>query len=339
MNVEYLYVDPTNPSQDYLDMLRKWHGEEKWNRFKKYQFEWYQQYPKYKIYAVKVDGVFVGQATSFGVNVYNCNKISELWWSVDTFLFSEYRGGGRGKQLQKQLHDDLPNFTSAAYTPINGIIKGKCGAKPLFERETWYYGVSNFLMLMSSIMARKKLNVNIPSHGLSLNLYLWFKSKKYKEYDVRDAVIDDNLVQFINETLKSRHDFFVWRDVDYMKWKYEKNPAFRYRLLTFSKNGKTEAVVGFTDIHPYGLGGKKVKGVKVLDSVIAKDSYLTDKDVIVYIADYYRKIRQNIDGIFALQKCGWYPRTCVMRPVLSTLSTKIRKPYLTYLDQDMEQEM
>lgn len=339
MNVEYLYVDPIKPPKEYMEMLRKWHGEEKWNWFKRRQFEWYQKYPKYKIHAVKVDGAFVGQASAFGVEVYDKAEVHDLWWGVDTFLFSEFRGRGIGKQLQKKLHEDLPNFTSAAYTPINAIIKEKCGCRPLFEKKTWYYGVSNFLVLMSSITARKKLHVNLPSRGLSLNQYLWLKSRKYKKYEVSDAVIDDNLVNFINETLKSKHDFFVWRDVDYMKWKYEKNPAFKYKLVTFSKNRKTEAVVGFTDIHHYGLGGKKVKGVKVLDSVIAKDSELTTKDILVYIADFYRKAHQDIEGIFAMQKCGWQPRTCVSRPVLSTLNADIRKPYITYLDQDMEQEM
>ena len=339
MNVEYQYVDPVNPPDGYLEMLHKWHGQEKWNRFKKAQFEWYQQYPKYKIYAVKVDSVFVGQATAFGVNVCNHNKITELWWGVDTFLFKEYRGGGRGKKLQKKLHDDLPNFTSAAYTPINGIIKKKCGGMPLFEKEVWYFGVSNFFTLLTSIAAERILKINLPMLSVSTNHYLWFKSKRYKGYEISNAKIDEQLVGFINETLNSKYDFFVWRDVEYMKWKYEQNPAFDYQLMTFSKNETLEAVVGFTDIHQYSLGGKKVRGIKVLDSVIREYSQLTTEDLLVYIADYYKLKNEKIDGIFSLQKSGWHPRTCVARPVLSTLCAEIKKPYITYLDQDMEQEM
>lgn len=98
-------------------------------------------------------------------------------------------------------------------------------------------------------------------------------------------------------------------------------------------------MVGFTDVHQYGLGGKKVKGVKVLDSIISKESELNIKDLLVFIADYYKKAHERIDGIFSLQKCGWYPRACVTRPVLSTLHIDIKQPYLTYLDQDMEQVM
>lgn len=339
MNVEYLYVDSYNPPQEYLDMLQKWHGHEKWDRFKKRQFEWYQRYPNYKIFAVKVEGVFVGQASAFGVDYYYDGKMNELWWGVDTFLFKEYRGGGIGKQLQKQLHDDLPNFTSAAYTPINGIIKKKCGCIPLFDRNTWYYGVSNFFTLMVSIAVEKKFKENFPMRSVAANQYLWFKRKNYKGYEISDAVIDEKLVAFVNETLKERYDFFVWRNVDYMKWKYEQNPAFDYKLMTFSKNGMLEAVVGFTDIHQYGLGGKKVMSVKVLDSVISKYSELSTEDLLVYIADYYKKRNEKIDGIFSLQKSEWYPRTCVTRPVLSTIRAEIKQPYITYLDQDMEQEM
>lgn len=339
MNVEYLYVDPVNPPQGYIQMLCKWYGEEKWSWYKKSQFEWYQRYPKYKIFAAKVDDVFVGQAAAFGVDCYISNKIKELWWGVDTFLFREYRGSGIGKQLQKHLHDDLPNFTSAAYTPINGIIKKKCGCNSLFERNTWYYGVSNFFTLMVSIAAGKLFKMNLPMRSIAANQYLWFKSKKYKGYEITGAVIDEKLVGFINENLKNKYDFFVWRNVDYMKWKYEMNPAFDYKLMTFSKNGMVKAVVGFTDIRHYGLGGKIVRGVKVLDSIIGNDSELTAADLLVYIADYYKMKNERIDGIFSLKKSGWHPRTCASRPVLSTMRAEIRQPYITYLDQDMEQEM
>lgn len=339
MKIEYVYVDPINPPQEYFEMLLKWYGEKKWNRFKKTQFEWYQQYPYFKIYAVKVDDLFVGQAAAFGVNFYNGDKINELWWGVDTFLLNSYRGNGIGKQLQKHLHDSLTNFTSAAYTPINGIIKKKCGCQPLFNKNTWYYGVSNYFVLLSSIMANKKLRVRLPSHSILPNFYLWFKRRRYKKYIVGDAMIDDNLVNFINETLKSEYDFFVWRSVSYMKWKYDNNPAFNYKLLSFSISERIEAVLGYTDIHNYSLGGRSISSVKILDLVIRKGSKLTSKDLLVFVADYYKHTHKPFDGILALQECEWYPRLCVPRPVLSTLCSEIRCPYITFLDQDMEQEM
>ena len=65
MNVEYLYIDPLNPPLGYMEMLQRWYGKEKWEHFKKRQFEWYQKNPRYRVYAIKVDDRFVGQATAF----------------------------------------------------------------------------------------------------------------------------------------------------------------------------------------------------------------------------------------------------------------------------------
>jgi hypothetical protein len=106
-------------------------------------------------------------------------------------------------------------------------------------------------------------------------------------------VIVAALVNFINTILQNRYDFFVWRTLEYMQWKYEQNPAFNYNLMQFSKNGKTEAIVGFTDIHEYSIGGKFVRSVKIFDSVISPNSQLTDKDLLTYIADFFKKRPKN----------------------------------------------
>lgn len=339
MNIEYLYLDPLNPPLGYVEMLQRWYGKEKWEHFKKRQFEWYQNYRQYRIYVIKVDDKFVGQATAFGVEVFNNNKKSELWWGVDTFLFKKYRGDGRGKQLQKQLHNDLPNFTSAAYTPINAIIKKKCGCEALFNKHEYYYGVSSYLSLLVSIFAKKKMKLELPTKGLFPWLFSFYRRKNYQNNTIVEACIDESLVDFINQSLKDQYDFFVWRNVDYMRWKYEKNPAFQFKLLQFKRNGKIEAVLGFTDVHFYKMGGRSVRSVKILDAIIDKDSKLSHKDLLVYVADYYRKQNQRIDGILSLTKSNWQPRISVSRPVLSTLKEKIDKPYLSFLDQDMEQVM
>jgi len=67
----------------------------------------------------------------------------------------------------------------------------------------------------------------------------------------------------------------------------------QYNLMQFSKNGKTEAIVGFTDIHEYSIGGKFVRSVKIFDSVISPNSQLTDKDLLTYIADFFKKRPKN----------------------------------------------
>lgn len=339
MNIEYVYINPLNPPTGYLEMLQKWYGKVKWEHFKNRQFEWYQTCPRYRIFTMKADGEFVGQAAAFGVDVYKNGRIIELWWGVDTFLFKQYRGGGRGKQLQKQLHDDLPNFTSAAYTPINGIIKNKCGCEPLFNKQEYYYGVSSFFSLLSSIFAYKVLKISLSVKSVIPYIYSFYRHKKYKNYEISDALIDSSLVGFINETLKSQYDFFVWRSVEYMKWKYEKNPAFHYKLLQFQNNGKTEAILGFTDSHEYCIGGKPVMSVKILDAIIDTNSKLSHKDLLVFVSDYYKQRKERIDGIFSLVKCNWNPRVFISHPVLSTLKEKVNKPYITFLDQDMEQVM
>lgn len=339
MKIEYLYLDPLNPPVGYVEMLQRWYGKEKWERFKKRQFEWYQNYCQYRIYVIKVDNEFVGQASAFGVKVFDNDKKSELWWGVDTFLFKKYRGVGIGKQLQKQLHDDLPNFTSAAYTPINAIIKKKCGCNALFDKQEFYYGVSSYFVLLASIFAYKKLKIRLSNNSIIPYVYSFYKHKKYKDFVISDAIIDNSLVGFINETLKSQYDFFVWRDLDYMKWKYEQNPAFKYKLVQFQLNGKTEAILGFTDIHNYRMGGRPIRSVKILDTIIDKNSKLTQKDLLVFVAEYYRQRQERIDGIISLINCNWKPKVSVSHPVLSTLKERIVRPYITFLDQDMEQVM
>ena len=338
MSTEFLYLDTKNPPQEYYEMLETYH-KDKWERFKRSQFSWYQKWPYFRVFCLKNGEQYVGQASAFRVDAFINQKIEGIWWGVDTFLFKEYRGGGKGKYLQKQLHEDLQNFTSAAYTPINGIIKKKCGCKELFTRNTYYYAVSNYCILMASIFADKKLKRQLPVKSISSYCYSIFRRKRYKHFTIEDARIDETLVSFINNTLSSNYDFFVWRSVDYLKWKYAENPAFNYKLLSFRFNGKIEAIVGFTDIHEYSIGGKKVRSVKILDSVIVKDSSLTQKDVLVYVADYYKRKHEKLDGIFSLISCNWFPKIRISRPVLSTINQQINKPYLTYLDQDMEQVM
>ena len=119
--------------------------------------------------------------------------------------------------------------------------------------------------------------------------------------------------------LKSQYDFFVWSSVEYMKWKYEKNPAFHYKLLQFQNNGKTEAILGFTDIHEYCIGSRPVKSVIMLDAIIDTNSELTHKDLLVFVSDYYKQQNEIVDGIFSLIKSHCHPRMWDSCPVLSTL--------------------
>lgn len=82
MKIEYLYINTLNPPSGYLEMLQKWYGKTKWDHFKRSQFEWYQSCPHYRIFTMKVDGEFVGQAAAYGVDVYKNGRIKELWWGV-----------------------------------------------------------------------------------------------------------------------------------------------------------------------------------------------------------------------------------------------------------------
>ena len=90
----------------------------------------------------------VGQASAFKVTAIIEGKEQALYWGCDTFLLQEYRGYGIGKTLQKIMHETCPNFSSAWYSPINGIIKRKCGCFDLMELRFTYYPVSYFMGMM-----------------------------------------------------------------------------------------------------------------------------------------------------------------------------------------------
>ena len=141
------------------------------------------------------------------------------------------------------------------------------------------------MTLLISVFAKKKLKLELPTKGLLPWLFSFYRRKNYRNYTIVEASIDESIVDFINESLKDQYDFFVWRNVDYMRWKYERNPAFQFKLLQFIINGKTEAVLGFTDVHFYKMGGRPVRSVKILDAIINKDSKLSHKDLLVFVAD------------------------------------------------------
>ena len=339
MNVEYTYIDPKNPPIEYVEMLKNWYGIEKWARFKKYQFEWYQKYEDYKVFTAKDGNRFIGQASAFKVPVAVDNHEVELWWGVDTFLFKEYRGKGVGKYLQLQLHKDCPNFSSAAYTPKNAIVKRKCGGKDWFQKNIYYYPVSSYLQLLISICLKKTFALDIPFKFVPFSVYTHKSPAVVKHFEVEKSPINEEIVRFMNSSLRRKYDFFVKKNLDYLKWKYQDNPAFSYTFITFRKAGEIKAVVGFTDVRKYSIGGKFVRGIKILDSITSPDNILSDTNLLCYVMQYCKKNNMNIDGVFSLTKCNCYPYIHIAKPVLSTCLYDVQAPYLTFLDQDMEQEM
>lgn len=331
-------------SAEYIELQNKIHGKNGYeSRIKRIRH--YSETGDLRILVAKVDGIMVGQASAFKVTAIIEGKEQALYWGCDTFLLQEYRGYGIGKTLQKIMHETCPNFSSAWYSPINGIIKRKCGCSDLMELRFTYYPVSYFMGMMWQLVTLKifkkriKINTSIP--------YLYYKLNKLfyhnplSKYDIQTVNYDSigrEISEFMETALKG-YDFHIKRSLDFLKWAYGwKHNA--YTMLKFLANGKIEAIVAFSNIHEATHVVAKVKGVSIYDLIISPDSKLTRKDILMYVIEYHKCRRMKLDGIITFEYMPWFPKFFYPRPyaaLLSTYGKKVEKGYLSLIDQDMDQ--
>ena len=312
------------------------------------RISWYFQYGKYKLITASINNKIVAHAGAFGVFAMIDGEKVEWWWGVDTFALPEARGKGIGKGLQQRLHD-LPNFSSQAYSKINGNIKLKCGCKSLIDTHFVYYPCSRFFSAIAGMFAIKLFGRECALPSVMQGKYSMLNRSLKKSFNFNVKVFADRqpiekYADFINCNLE-KFDFYIQRTPEYLVWKYAENPSMDY--VTMEIYGNTNAsllgLLIFSKVKERVVYMTKLRVSMVLDFVSADDTALDLKDAILLIESYCRQHGIAIDGVCALQKCHYYPRFSYPvkgRSLLSTFDTKgnpIQRPYISYSDQDMEQ--
>ena len=338
MNIQIVDLSLSGYSEkEYLDFLLKFHKNDAVYRCYNRGI-WYKMTLGYIIIIAVIDGKIVGQASAYKTTVIIKGKKENLWWGVDTYVLSEYRGKGIGKKLQLYLHEHYPNFSSIWYSPTNGIVKKKCGANELFKVQFNYFPVSKFLGVILELAIQKIFHKKIIIHSRIPFVYFYFnklfkKSCKYSEIAFNE--VDFN---FIKKSLR-QFDFYVERSYDYMYWKYVLNPSLRYIILKVEK-GNGMAYVFCTIAHEFTYVATKIVGVKILD-IFTQENGINMSDVILTVIAYFKSKHILIDGIMSLENLLYWPKFVYPYPGTAFLSTikadNISSPYVAYSDQDMEQ--
>ena len=229
--MEFIYLQEKDiETMQYISFFEMFHGV---GSFKKRseRVHWYFRSGNFKLLMAVVDDRFVGQACSYKATAIIHGKEQEWWWGVDNFVLEEMRGKGIGKALQKKLHNDCPNFSSATYSSLNGIIKKKCGSHKIFEYHRYYCPVSCWLTLYTELILKKILSrkISIPKIRLPYVYGLLNKSQAIDKYTIKElksSDYNDQLSSFIEDCLKST-SFHIQRSTAYLRWKYLQNPSIK----------------------------------------------------------------------------------------------------------------
>lgn len=331
-------------SPEYMELQNRIHGKNGYvSRLKR--MEHYAAMGDFRVIVAIIDGKMVGQASAYRVKALMEGREQPFYWSCDTFLLPESRGHGVGKRLQNELHKACPNFSSAWYSPINGIIKRKCGGSDLVDLKFTYYPVSNFYGLMwqltSAKLFKKRSIVNAHIPFLYYNLNKLFHKNKWKLYEVVEipySDLDEKIAEFMENSLKG-YDFHIKRNLDFLKWAYGWKKG-QYHMLAIKRDERIDAIVAFSNVHNATHVIARFKGVSILDLVISPDSNLTTKDILLYVIQYYKDRKEEIEGMITFEQMNYFPKFIYptpSTPLLSTYGKKLQKGYVSFIDQDMDQ--
>jgi GNAT superfamily N-acetyltransferase len=346
MNLQLIYLTEDEvETQTYASFFEKYHGIGTFKN-RKERIHWYFRSEGFKLLVAVADGNYVGQTCAYRTTAIVHGEAKEWWWGVDGFVLEEMRGKGIGKALQKKLHEDCPNFSSASYSSTNGIIKKKCGGRGVLEYRWFYCPVSCYFSLYLELILKKLVSRKIVVPRVRLP-YLYSSingSNKKIDYSIRELTPSDfngQLSTFMEDCLKET-DFHILRSETYLKWKYLQNPSINHIGLEVMKDGNREAVVFFSCAYVGRYTVSKAKVAKILDAIIKPGSNLTQKELLSMVIQYFKRANESIDGLLTIIPSDYRPR--IKYPVsgsfsmLSTIDTPLlTKGYLSYSDQDMEQ--
>lgn len=337
-NIIIRYVTSFDDDKDKLLKLYKdYYGEEGENRLL-LRIPWYQSYQDFHLLVAEVNGELVGQACTYKANCIVNSCLSDIYWGIDTFVLARMRGKGVGKALQLKLHKDWQNFSSAWYSLSNGIIKKKCGANEIFPVPFTYFPITKLYFTYVDRVIRKFLKKEVRTTSPFPYLYHYLNYRKSR-FVANEINLDSDVEERINEWLcKSDYDFYIKRDRQFLHWKYKKNPNLRYHLLQLTLSEEIIGYVIFSEVFPKSWRGGNVLVSNILDYVFKPGEDFGLTNIITLVSSYYKKKKQALDGIQAIGKSKFRFAQTNEEPLLSTLkNVSINKPYLTFIDQDMEQ--
>lgn len=344
--IEYFFLN--HPlDKEFVDFIVKKDGKEYSQKFLK-RVEWYFNSGNYKLLVAKLDGQIVGHAGAYRCNAIINGKKHEWWWGVDTFVSPLSRGLGIGRGLQQKLHE-FPNFSSQAYSKINGIIKQKCGGKILFNTPFVYYPTRKYFSALMNMFSLKLFHRKLKLPSIPFNKYFLlnklksgFSNLEYHAFENRHPI--ETYYEFFNNNL-THYDFYIERTPDYLRWKYNDNPSMDYICIEIRNRGQDKllGIVTFTRPTEAVVYLSKNYVTSILDFVSADKSLLTLKEAILIISDYCIGQGVKLDGICALEKTNFFPQFSYPtsgRGLISTFQAQeatLKKIYISYSDQDMEQ--
>lgn len=346
-DITYKYLHKEDiTSAAYCRFLEAYHGEgsyESWRR----RMEWYWQLGDegYRVLAAKRGTEFVGQSCAYRVKACINQNIHEFWWSIDTFVLGTMRGKGIGKKLQAQLHQDVPNFSSAWYSPTNGAIKRKCGGHGILQFPFAYYPVSSYCSILLELALKKILNyritlphLRIPYFYSTLNALGHRLDKAYSIAEISQETLP-SLSSFMGECLKEE-PFHIVRSKEYLRWKYIENPNLRCRALSISKGNTMVGLVVFSQVYNSHVVTSPSLTVKIFESLFTKDSGLTHRHLLLAVTKYLKQHHEKLDGIQSLLRIKYWPTFIYPfsgTELLSTINIEmLPSGYITLIDQDME---
>lgn len=339
MSLTLQYLNETDIREDqYFAFLKAYYGDRLPGKIER--FRWYSSWGNYKVLLALDGEEIVGQNCAYQVETFTNDGIQTIWWGVDAFVLSSHRGQGIGKKLQAKMFADLPGFSSASYSRVNGIIKRKLGAEPLFVNKYWYYPVSNFFALFSSLVVKKLFNKDLYSKPFKLVPFLYHCSPRRSGLSLAPVEPDDALAEFLFQNMRRKYDWFVVRSRKFLQWKYQELPSIMINVKGVYKAGKMVGFVAYSDVYNMKVIETPVRCVKIMDIVADEASGITNKMIIRLVVEDIKKKGDYVDGVLSNIALG--PKLKIeyhTLPVLSSLNVQenIDKPYLTLADQDMEQ--
>ena len=173
----------------------------------------------------------------------------------------------------------------------------------------------------------------------AIPLYSLINKVNVSNYIIKEGNFNAKNLQYIDECLKVHYDFYVIRDEQYIKWKFDENPSVKYHLLEVYDGNGLKGLLVFSIAYNGFIFRCPLRMCKLYDMYF-KDNGLTLKEVVQIINNYFIGRNEKIEAIYGLFKGNYrptirYPKTG--RKLLSSYKGAFASPYFSLSDQDLDQ--
>ncbi|KPQ01371.1 GNAT family N-acetyltransferase [Marinobacter sp. HL-58] len=258
-------IDVRRATIDDIPMLEAFY-DKVYGRRKKYKYpeRWHWlmssgdlgHLTEFPVYIAVSDGRVVGHNAALRVNCKLFDRTVPLAWSIDTYVFKEYRGSGLGSQLQKLNRQDHNFFASLAMTPTNQRLKIKLGAH-IGPSSKLYCKIFKFRG-QPEIMKQRYKGFSVLAVGLGFVAFSSIRAiglvkerltgkehKTLKTSDPKPAIFDEHDSELWRRS-RERYDFAVERDQSYLSWRYTHAPWMNYYCIrAYDTNNKLSGLLVF----------------------------------------------------------------------------------------------